>query len=234
MKTSPFAVWPARGSTVSLEPTFREAASFARASLKPDAFPEDAMRGKGRPVIVLPGFFSPDVGTARLRAFLARQDFKVYPWGQGLNIGPTTAILAGLMRTLEKLAARHGESPALIGQSLGGTIAREAAKRRPDLVSEVLTIVSPIRLPVPTTLAPLAHCAAILWDRETQKTLAQISAPPPMKLTAIIAPHDGIVDPRACIPDPAPNVEVIFIDGQHTTMGSNPAVQRVVAAKLAR
>jgi triacylglycerol lipase len=138
------------------------------------------------------------------------------------------------VRRLEEVAARYGEAPALIGQSLGGTIAREAAKKRPDLVSEVVTIVSPIRFPVPTTLAPLAHCAAILWDRETLAEIARISEPPPVKLTAIVAPRDGLVDPRACIPDPALNVEVIFIEGRRTTMGSSPEVQRVVAAKLAR
>ena len=176
--------------------------------------------------------FSPDIGTARLRAFLARQDFAVFPWGQGLNIGPTKTILDGLERELEKIAAQCGAAPALLGQSLGGTIARETAKRRPDLVSHVVTIVSPIRLPVVTTLAPLAHVASALWDKETSAILHQISEPPPMRLTAIVAPRDGLVDYRCCLPDPAPNVEVILVEGTHTTMGSNPTVQRIVAERL--
>ena len=100
------------------------------------------------------------------------------------------------------------------------------------LIKSAITIAAPIRLPVPTTLAPLAHCAALIWDRSAHKVLHQISDPPPMRLTAIVAPRDGLVDPRACIPDPAPNVEVIYVDGTHTTMGSNPAVQRIVAVRL--
>jgi pimeloyl-ACP methyl ester carboxylesterase len=231
-KRSPFAVWPRQGSPVSVASTLREAAAFTQASIAPKEFPENAARGRGRPVVVLPGFFSPDIATARLRAFLARQDFAVHPWGQGLNIGPTKAILAGLERELEKIYARCGTAPALLGQSLGGTIAREAAKRRPDLVSQVLTIVSPIRLPVPTTLAPLAQFASIMWDGETRSLLHQISEPPPMRLTAIVAPRDGLVDYRSCLPGPAPNVEVILVEGTHTTMGSNPTVQRIVAERL--
>ncbi len=225
-------MWPQQGSSISFASSLREAAAFTQASIAPKDFPDDAAHGKGRPVVVLPGFFSPDIGTARLRAFLARQDFTVYPWGQGFNIGPTTTILDGLERELEKIAEGCSTAPALLGQSLGGTIAREAAKRRPDLVSHVLTIVSPIRLPVQTTLAPLAHVASVLWDKETSAVLHQISVPPPMRLTAIVAPRDGLVDYRCCIPDPAPNVEVILVEGTHTTMGSNPTVQRIVAERL--
>ncbi len=225
-------MWPQQGSSISFASSLREAAAFTQASIAPKDFPDDAAHGKGRPVVVLPGFFSPDIGTARLRAFLARQDFTVYPWGQGFNIGPTTTILDGLERELEKIAEGCSTAPALLGQSLGGTIAREAAKRRPDLISHVLTIVSPIRLPVQTTLAPLAHVASVLWDKETSAVLHQISVPPPMRLTAIVAPRDGLVDYRCCMPDPAPNVEVILVEGTHTTMGSNPTVQRIVAERL--
>jgi len=217
---------------VSIASSLREAVAFTQASLAPKDFPDDAAQGKGRPVVVLPGFFSPDIATARLRAFLARQDFVVHPWGQGLNIGPTKTILDGLERELEKIATQCGAAPALLGQSLGGTIAREAAKRRPDLVSHVVTIVSPIRLPVVTTLAPLAHIASVMWDGETRAILHQISEPPPMRLTAIVAPRDGLVDYRCCLPDPAPNVEVILVEGTHATMGSNPTVQRIVADRL--
>jgi pimeloyl-ACP methyl ester carboxylesterase len=227
------AVWPKKGSPVSLRTALREAALFARNVMEPPVFPEDAPRGNGRPVVVLPGFFTQDTSTARLRSFLTQQDFCVHVWGQGVNIGPTKLALAGLERRLEEVAERYGVAPALIGQSLGGTIAREAAKRRPDLVSHVVTIVSPIRLPVPTTLAPLAQCAALVWDRSARTAMGQLADPPPMKLTAIVAQNDGLIDARSCIPDPAPNVEVIFVDGIHTAMGSNPIVQRIVAARLA-
>jgi hypothetical protein len=52
-------------------------------------------------------------------------------------------------------------------------------------------------------------------------------------LTAIVNPKDGVVDWRACVPDPAPNVEMVIVEGAHMTMGSNPDAQKIVAARLA-
>ena len=43
----------------------------------------------------------------------------------------------------------------------------------------------------------------------------------------------GIVDWRCCLPE-AGDGETIQIEGAHSTMGSNPVVQRVVAERLAR
>jgi pimeloyl-ACP methyl ester carboxylesterase len=120
-----------------------------------------------------------------------------------------------------------------VGISLGGTLAREIAKRRGQCVARVVTIASPIKLPVATPLAPLAKFASLVWDGDAREAIARVAEPPAVPLTAIVNPKDGIVDWRACIPDPAPNVEVITIEGAHMTMASNPDVQRVVAARLA-
>jgi pimeloyl-ACP methyl ester carboxylesterase len=122
---------------------------------------------------------------------------------------------------------------ALIGQSLGGTVAREIAKRRPDCVRRVITLASAIRLPVPTPLAPVVHMIAYAWDDGAGAPLAELQKPPPVPLTALITKDDGIVDWRSCIPDPSPLVEVVEVTGPHMTMGSNPDAQRIVAARLA-
>ena len=229
----PFAVLPPRGSPVSVATWVGEVASLARAVWSPPPFPDDAPFGNRRPVVVVPGFCSPDLSTAGLREFLTRQEFSAYSWDLGVNIGPTRTILAGLERRLCEIAERHGEAPALIGQSLGGTISREVAKRRPDLISHLITIVSPIRTPVPTPIAPLAQFAAWVWDDEAHAVLDRLAEAPQVPLTAILNPNDGLLDWRCCRPDPAPNVEVVIVPGAHTTMGSNPDVQRVVATRLA-
>jgi pimeloyl-ACP methyl ester carboxylesterase len=130
-------------------------------------------------------------------------------------------------------AEKHGRAVALVGVSLGGTIAREIAKRRAECVARVVTIASPIKLPVATPLAPLAKFASLVWDGDARESIARVAEPPPVPLTAIVNPKDGIVDWRACVPDPAPHVEVVTIEGTHMTMASNPDVQRVVAARLA-
>ena len=210
-----------------------ELAGLAECLAAPPPFPADAARGQGEPIIVLPGFCAPNFSTTRLRDFLLRQGFTAQPWDLGINLGPTRVTLASLARQIENMAKEHDARVSLVGLSLGGTIAREMAKRHPDLVARVITLVSPIRLPVATPLAPLAQLAATMWDSDARAEMEKIAEPPPVPVTAIVSQSDGLVDWRSCVPDPAPNVEMVTIDGMHTTMGSNPEAQRVVAARIA-
>lgn len=228
-----FAVWPPAGSPVSLRTWWREVTARGMLHADPPDFPDDAAFGCGQKVIVLPGFCAPDLSTIRLRNFLKRQGFDAQPWDCGTNLGPTRTILTSLERLLADAADKQGSPIALVGISLGGTIAREIAKRRPECVDHVITVASPIKLPVATPLAPLAKFASLVWDGDARESIARVAEPPPVPLTAIVNPKDGIVDWRSCIPDPAPNVEVVAIEGAHTTMASNPHVQRVIAARLA-
>lgn len=228
-----FAVWPPADSPVSIRTWWREVTERGMVRADPPDFPEDAAKGRGQKVIVLPGFCAPDLSTVRLRNFLNRQGFDALPWDCGTNLGPTRTILTSLERLLCDAAEKHGRPISLVGVSLGGTIAREIAKRRGEYVARIVTIASPIKLPVATPLAPLAKFASLVWDGDAREAIARVAEPPPVPLTAIVNPKDGIVDWRACIPDPAPNVEVIAIEGAHMTMASNPDVQRVVAARLA-
>src|SRR5262249_24556162 len=156
----------------------------------PPPFPDDAARGNGQTVIVVPGFCSPDLSTARLREFLARQGFDPRPWDCGPNLGPTRTVLKTFERQLRETAGEHGPV-ALVGISLGGTIAREMAKRCSDCVTRVITLVSPVTLPVATPLAPLAQFASLVWDDDARKTFGHVSEPPPVPVTAIVSPKDG-------------------------------------------
>lgn len=71
---SGFAIWPPPTSTVSPATLAREMMALGQATLSPPAFPDDAARGTGQPVIVVPGFLAPDMSTGRLRDFLLRQN----------------------------------------------------------------------------------------------------------------------------------------------------------------
>ena len=233
LRSRAYVVWPSSGSPVSLFTGMNEFGSLMNAYRRPPEFPRDAARGVGQPVLVIPGLSSPDLSTARLRLFLKKQGFAAYGWGQGPNVGPTPSAMRCTLIEVERLAERHGVKVALVGQSLGGTVAREIAKRRPDCVARVITLASPIRLPVPTPLAPIVHLIALAWEKDSPTAYAALQTPPPVPLTAVVTRDDGIVDWRSCVPDAAPNVDVVTIRGAHMTMGSNPEAQRIVAARVA-
>jgi pimeloyl-ACP methyl ester carboxylesterase len=226
------AVWPPPGSPVSLASWCREMAALLAETISPSRFPENAARGAGQPVVVVPGFCQPEIATAPLRKFLQRQGFAPGTWRCGPNFGPTSSCLAKFERYVVRLAEERGQPVSLVGISLGGTMARELAKHRPDCIRRVVTLCSPVRLPVPTPLAPIAGFAAMHWDKRRWNTLGQIGIPPPVPVTAIVNPTDGILDWRSSVPEPAPNVEVFFIEGAHTTIGSNPRAQTVIASRL--
>ena len=52
-------------------------------------------------------------------------------------------VLARLERQIVETAERNGRLVSLVGVSLGGTMAREAAKRCPKSIAQVVTICSP-------------------------------------------------------------------------------------------
>jgi alpha/beta hydrolase fold len=212
----------------------REAAALARSLAAPPPFPPDAGRGRGQTVIVLPGFCSPEFATARLRSFLTRQGFAARSWQCGPNFGPMRGALVRFERLLAETADSEGAPVALVGVSLGGTLAREIAKRHPRRVACVVTLASPIRIPVVSPLAPLAHAAALAWDSDARAYLATISEPPPVPLTAIVSRTDGLVEWHGCLPETAAQVETVIIEGAHMTIASNPEAQRIVADRLAR
>jgi len=231
---SGFAIWPPANSSVSATTLAREMMALTQASLSPPPFPDDAARGSGQPVIVIPGFLAPDMSTARLREFLGRQNFLPFSWNGGVNIGPMRHVMREIERQVTEIAGKTGRKVSLVGVSLGGTTARQVAKCCPDHIARVITLVSPIHLPVVTPLAPLAQAAALLWDAEELKNLPAISEPPPVPVTAIISRDDGIIDWQASLPTASDMVEVVEISGSHMAVCSNPQAQRIVADRLAR
>jgi len=228
-----FVLWPQPGASVSAATWLRELRGFSKSLFTPPPFPDDAARGQGEPVLLVPAFLSPDLSTAALRKFLHQQGFVPEPWGCGINFGPTPSALSNLRACIRASAERHRRKVSIVGISLGGTLAREATKRCASCVEHLVTVASPVNLPVVTPLAPLAKLASLFWDVDMKRAAARVAEPPPVPLTAVISSSDGIVDWRACVPRPAARTEVVTLSGDHMTMGSNPEVLRVIAARLA-
>ena len=236
MKTAnqQFVLWPGPGAPVSGATWLREFMGFARCLAVPPPFPENAARGNGEPVLLVPAFLSPDLSTAAIRKFLLRQGFAPEPWGCGINFGPTPNAVARLETKIRASAERSGRKISIVGISLGGTFAREAARRSADCIERLITVASPVHFPVMTPLAPLARMASLFWDANAKDAAARVAEPPPVPITAIFSTSDGILDWRACVPRPSAQTEVVALAGDHMTMGSNPEVLRVIAARLAK
>jgi len=95
----------------------------------------------GPKLMVVPGFLANDRTTLGLQRALAEAGYRVTGWGLGLSTGVQPDTLDRLVAAIERFG--KGGKVILVGWSLGGVYAREAAKRRPDLVEKVVTMGSP-------------------------------------------------------------------------------------------
>ncbi|QXC62206.1 hypothetical protein KSP35_05190 [Aquihabitans sp. G128] len=168
-----------------------------------------APRGHGSRVVVLPGHNFGDGTTAVLRRYLAGRGHDVSGWGLGRNDHDARTMVQPMIAELDRRVDEGATGrAALVGQSLGGFLAREVARHRPDLVSRVITLGSPLY--APTSALPITVPITALWSRS-----------------------DHVVPP-GWTTDDGPTVELVEVRSTHFAMGFDPDVWLVVADRLAR
>src|SRR5438876_8471659 len=94
----------------------------------------------GQPVMLIPGFLAGDDSLALLTRWLRRTGYHTRKAGMRANVDCSGRTVERLEDRLEELVERRASRAAIIGQSRGGTLARVLAKRRPDLVSGIVTL----------------------------------------------------------------------------------------------
>jgi pimeloyl-ACP methyl ester carboxylesterase len=224
------AVWPQRESGLGMRSALTETARFARLS----AFRNRPVPLPGGLPHVVPGFLTSDMTTARLRRSLDALGYRAEGWRGGPNLGPRTKAIDNLKERVAALADATGGKIAVAGVSLGGVFAREIAKMMPDKVGAVVTLCSPVRLPVPTPLAPFVWALQRWFDDDLVAAASGEPVMPTQPMLAVYSRDDGIVQWQACVPPPGENVRAIDLPGAgHTTIGSNPMAQALVAQFLA-
>ncbi len=210
-------------------------------------------------VIVVPGFGSGDGYTRPLRGYLKRMGFQAEGWGLGKNLAGVNLPHslddlsegwdfspkadyrreAGVPylcdRLVERIRARHAAvrcPVALVGWSLGGYIAREAARDLPDVVERVITMGSP-------TIGGPKYTAAVDFFRKRGMDVDWIEEnirrreqrPIRQPITAIYSKSDAVVSWQAAIDRHSENVRHVEVNAAHLGMGFNPTIwQQVVAA----
>jgi triacylglycerol lipase len=208
----------------------------------------DMADGRGRPVLLIPGFLAGDGSLSVMANWLRRAGYR--PRGAGIvaNVDCSAAALARLEPRLEALVERHGRRAAIVGQSRGGSLAKVLAHRRRDLVRGIVTLGSPLG-------DPLAVHPVVRLQLHSLATLGALGAPglfkrscldgeccasfwtdlaKPLKhgvgSVSIYSRSDGVVNWRACI-DPAAD-DNVEITASHCGMAVSPAAYRAVASAL--
>lgn len=190
-------------------------------------------KGDGHAVIVLPGFGASDVSTALLRRFLRSKGYAVQGWGLGTNHGRVMDLLPSVLDLVRTTAARSGPV-SLVGWSLGGVLAREAARELPSQVRRVITMGTPmVGGPKYTQTASTFRARGVDLDHVERLIDERERRPITVPITAIYSHNDGVVDWRACIDRVTPGVEHIRVRATHLGMGASAEVFRIVAHRLA-
>ena len=190
-------------------------------------------RGDGSVVVDIPGWRAPEQALAPLRRYLAWLGYDARGWALGVNDGSPDASAERLVREkLEPWVRSSGRPLHLVGWSLGGVVAREAARAAPGLVASVVTFGSPI------VGGPVHTVAAREYSGEQRlEILRRIEAaeqrPLSRPLTVIYTRRDGIVDWRACLDHATPHAVHYEVDATHFGLGLNPDVWRITARALA-
>jgi triacylglycerol lipase len=206
--------------------------------------------GRGRPVLLIPGFLAGDGSLGLMAGWLSRAGYRTTRAGMRANVGCSGAVVERLERRLDRVVREQGRRAVVIGQSRGGALAKVLARRRPDLVGGIVTLGSPqldplavhplVRLQVEavgalgTLGAPglfrrsclEGDCCADFWE--------QLGRPLPagVGFVSVYSKSDGVVDWRACL-DPCAD-EHVEIGSSHLGMAVNPAAWRAVASALER
>lgn len=101
-------------------------------------------RGDGSAVILASGFGMTQGSLAVLAGWLQLIGYEPVRADLGRNAGCSNAMARRLETRVARACERSGRRVAIVGHSRGGQLARVVAGRRPDLVSAVVTLGSPL------------------------------------------------------------------------------------------
>lgn len=186
------------------------------------------------PVVVLPGYSAGDGSTLLLRSYLQYLGYDARGWSLGRNDGNVPALIPRIVGVVSGLARRSGRRVRLVGWSLGGYLAREAARERPDDVACVVTLGSPVvGGPKYTVVGGRYRQQGFDLDEIEAAVAARESVPLRVPVTAIYSRADAVVAWRACIDSANSCVEHVEVTTTHLGLGFSPEVYAIVAERLA-
>ena len=244
-----YAAPPLRRALQELRMVEEASRAAARFGLEHAGLRRTGPRAEGGPVLLIPGFLAGDWSLAAMGRHLRREGHRTYRSGIYANVSCTLRTGNMLERRIEEIAERHETRVRIVGHSLGGMLARGLAVRRPDLVSGIVTMGSPM-------LAPAAHHPALTHSLELLLMMSRLGVPQVMAadcvsgdcardgyiemrsmltndvaFTSIYSRNDGIIDYHAALD---PQAEWVEVSASHIGMAFDPRVCDTVTKALAR
>ncbi len=228
----------------------------------------DMPRGDGHPVLVLPAYGLGDVGLWPLRRFLDGLGYEAFASELGPNVDRGDLRIRRVEdaarfrkvqseRVVERarsIRARTGRRPSLVGWSMGGLFAFDAARRAPETVRRIVTLGSPLGDPRGTSLWELMRRISgsdVPVEEQDFRTwldpTPHAGTGPVAPVTILFSARDGIVSEAAARIDPTlgsgaesaggtldrPEVRYEQIESSHLGFPVNLAAYRAIARALA-
>jgi pimeloyl-ACP methyl ester carboxylesterase len=191
-------------------------------------------RGRGEPVMVLPGYGAGDGSTAVLKTYLRLLGYRASGWHLGRNSGNVPDLMPRVMKRVLSMHRRTRHRVRLIGWSLGGFIAREAARERPDIIDQVITLGTPVvGGPKYTILAERLRRRGVDLDAMEAEIASRNETIIRTRVTALYSRQDAVVAWQACIDRNCKNIEHVEVQTTHMGFGFSPEVYKIIAQRLA-
>ncbi|HEY5887091.1 MAG TPA: alpha/beta hydrolase [Acidimicrobiales bacterium] len=204
---------------------------------------EGVPAGKGRRLVLVPGFLAGARSLSMLEPWLRRCGWDTRRAPVGRNHQPSEEVLDVLEAWLLDTAAMEGGPVPVIGHSRGGQEGRVLAVRHPGAVSLLVTLGAPLRVLYPPHIAVRAPAAALQlahWARRTRTDLSghhRFEAdrtrpfPPEVPFVSVFSRSDGFMDWRLSL-DPA--AEPVEVDCTHLGLAASVPAFGAIASALRR
>ncbi|MEO1062049.1 MAG: hypothetical protein AAFZ07_11565 [Actinomycetota bacterium] len=191
-----------------------------------------APRGDGGPVLLVAGFGSTAPSLLPLQTWLRSLGHDAHTAELGAVGRDLPAEVSALCEQAAERADSSGRGLALVGWSLGGVVAREAARESGVLIRRVVTFGAP------TMGGPAAMALAAFYG---EARLAEIESwldarrhdPILVPLTTIWSARDGVVADEARHDELTPSADHVEVHSAHVAMALDPDVWLVIADRLA-
>jgi pimeloyl-ACP methyl ester carboxylesterase len=231
-------------------PIWRE----TRAGLEHAALRRDpVLKGQGvphgadDPVMLIPGFLAGDPSMGIMAGWLARIGYHPCRAEMRANVDCAERALGRLEEALERKHERFGRKVAIVGQSRGGALARLLAVRRPEMVSGIVTLGSPLtdQLAVHPFVRGGVFGVGLLGTLgvpglfrqqcikgeccEQAREDAVADFPKGVGFVSVYSKSDGIVDWRSCLD---PHAEHVEVKASHIGMSAHGPSYRAIAGAL--